>query len=56
MSDRCGHLTTINTVTPGSRGCEECLKSGSMECISVHEAFGNLPDRTPQPGPIPRCG
>ena len=29
MSDRCGHLTTINTVTPGARGCEDCLKTGS---------------------------
>lgn len=29
MSDRCGHLTTIKTVTPGARGREERLKTGS---------------------------
>jgi hypothetical protein len=25
----CSHLRTIRTVTPGSAGCEECLKIGS---------------------------
>jgi uncharacterized UBP type Zn finger protein len=28
MSDACTHLDTIHKVTPGSRGCEECLKLG----------------------------
>ncbi|HYO61142.1 MAG TPA: UBP-type zinc finger domain-containing protein [Actinomycetota bacterium] len=27
-SDGCAHLDQIREVTPGSRGCEECLKSG----------------------------
>lgn len=90
---------TVNTVTPGARGCEECLKAGSMWahlrlCRScghfgccddsphrqatapfrathhpiiegydlpggwgwcyVDEVFVDLPDQTPQLGPIPR--
>jgi hypothetical protein len=28
MSMQCHHVDTIRTVTPGSRGCEECLKIG----------------------------
>ena len=29
MADGCSHLDTIRDVTPGSLGCEECLKMGS---------------------------
>ena len=28
MSAACSHLSTIQTVTPRTRGCEECLKLG----------------------------
>lgn len=28
MSENCSHLDQIRDVTPGSSGCEECLKSG----------------------------
>jgi hypothetical protein len=28
MSDSCSHLDTIRPVTPGSKGCEKCLKLG----------------------------
>ena len=27
-NDFCSHLDTIQTVTPGSKGCEECLALG----------------------------
>ena len=30
MSDDCGHMDTINAVTPSAKGCEECLATGSM--------------------------
>ncbi|WP_426042384.1 hypothetical protein [Brevundimonas sp. TWP2-3-4b1] len=43
MSDRCGHLTTVNAVTARAGGCEDRLKTGPLGRISVHEAFGNLP-------------
>jgi hypothetical protein len=29
MSDYCKHLAHIDQVTPKTRGCEECLKTGS---------------------------
>jgi hypothetical protein len=29
MTADCGHLDTIQHVTPGTAGCEECLKNGS---------------------------
>jgi hypothetical protein len=29
MADQCTHLDAIGNVTPGARGCEECLKVGS---------------------------
>jgi hypothetical protein len=28
MTLECGHLATINIVTPSTRGCEDCLKTG----------------------------
>jgi len=28
MSKKCEHLNQIKVVTPGSGGCEECLKTG----------------------------
>jgi uncharacterized UBP type Zn finger protein len=28
MTQRCGHLDQIKSVTPSARGCEECLKAG----------------------------
>ena len=28
MADTCAHRDTIRDVTPGSRGCEECLETG----------------------------
>ena len=99
MSNSCGHLMTVNRVTPGTKGCEECLKAGSwwvhlrlcrtcghVGCCDdspnrharahfgtthhpiiegydppegwgwcyVDEVFLDLPDQTPQLGPIPR--
>jgi hypothetical protein len=95
----CGHSPTIQTVTPGSRGCEACLKTGGwwvhlrlcrrcghvgccddspskharahfhathhpiIEGYDPHEGWGwcyvdevevDLPDQTPQLGPIPK--
>lgn len=94
----CGHTSTVNTVTPSAKGCEECLKAGSMWvhlrlCRScghvgccddspnrhatahhrathhpiiegydppegwgcyVDETVVDLPNQTPQLGPIPR--
>jgi hypothetical protein len=29
MAKPCGHIAAIATVTPGAKGCEECLKIGS---------------------------
>ena len=29
MANACGHLESIQRVTPSALGCEECLKSGS---------------------------
>lgn len=99
MTLSCGHSPTILTVTPGSRGCEECLKSdgwwvhlrlcrscGHVGCCDdspsrharghfndtahpiiegydppegwgwcyIDDAQVDLPDQTPQLGPIPR--
>jgi uncharacterized UBP type Zn finger protein len=28
MKDKCEHLDQIQDVTPGARGCEDCLRSG----------------------------
>jgi hypothetical protein len=30
MSDKCSHTDAIREVTPSARGCEECLKTGSV--------------------------
>src|SRR3979411_1358044 len=30
MAKTCNHLDTIADVTPSARGCEECLKTGSI--------------------------
>ena len=30
MSNECSHENTIRDVTPSARGCEECLKTGSV--------------------------
>jgi hypothetical protein len=30
MTSKCRHLAQIGKVTPSARGCEECLKSGSV--------------------------
>jgi Isopeptidase T len=99
MSRHCPHLADIAHVIPGTRGCAECLRSGSpwlhlrlcrscghVGCCDqspgrhatahfhatghpviegydppegwgwcyVDEAFVELPDQTPQVGPIPR--
>jgi hypothetical protein len=99
MSDYCKHLAHIHQVTPKTRGCEECLKTGStwvhlrlcrtcghvgccdqspgrhgtahfhaskhpiIEGYDPPEGWGwcfvddtlvDLPDQTPQVGPIPR--
>ncbi|WP_426039557.1 hypothetical protein [Brevundimonas sp. DC300-4] len=43
MSDRGGYLTTVNTVTPGTGGCEDCPKTGSLGRISVHDASSTCP-------------
>jgi hypothetical protein len=99
MSGSCSHVASIRDVTPSTRGCEECLKTGSpwvhlrlcrtcghvgccddspnrhatrhfeatghpiIEGYDPPEGWGwcyideievDLPDRTPQRGPIPR--
>lgn len=99
MRQSCDHLATVAEVTPSARGCEECLKIGSMwvhlrlcrrcghvGCCDdsphrhatahfaatrhpiiegydppegwgwcyVDEMIVDLPDQTPQDGPIPR--
>jgi hypothetical protein len=99
VSEDCRHLTDVANVIPGTRGCEECLKTGStwlhlrlcrscghVGCCDqspgrhatahfhatqhpiiegydppegwgwcyVDEIFLELPNQTPQKGPIPR--
>src|SRR5262245_37098451 len=30
MADNCSHMYAVRGVTPSARGCEECLKTGSV--------------------------
>ncbi|MEZ5934755.1 MAG: hypothetical protein R3F54_23025 [Alphaproteobacteria bacterium] len=49
--DDCAHLDTIATVTPSARGCEDCLKAGSVWVhLRLCRSCGHV---GPQDGPIP---
>jgi len=30
MTEGCRHLSSVRTVTPSARGCEDCLKIGDV--------------------------
>ena len=48
MSESCAHLDSITEITPSTRGCEECLKTGSRRVhLRICRACGHVASDLP---------